>query len=546
MPALTKQEIAALKPVYLGPTWAKDERGNWILPKRTLGWEITRWCAEFLQNEDGNPWQFTLEQLRWLLWWYAVDEDGRFVYRQGVLQRIKGWGKDPLAAVLSIVEFVGPCRFGGWGADGSPLAVPERNAWVVVSAVSEEQTVNTMAYLPILMTGKLKKTYSIQTGSELYRALGGLNRLQAITRSYRSVEGKRTTFGLMNETHHWVSGNDGHKMRMVLDGNAAKRLSSRLLAITNAYVPGEDSVAETAREAYNRILEGSAVDTGIMYDSIEAHPATPLTPEALRIVLPVLRGDATWLDVETTIGFVSDIQNPPSQSRRMFLNQIVAEEDALYGAPEWGALEDTDNPLLPGDEVTLGFDGGKTDDATALVAVRESDLKAFVLGLWEKPDGPRGSDWQVPRDAVDSAVHEAFGAYSVLGFYADVALWESYISEWDRAYAAGLAIRSPLGKDAIGWDMRSSRKTSTMAHERLMRSVLDGKLRHDGDLRLRRHALNAKRRTNNYGVSFGKESRESPRKVDLYAALMLAHECMMDFRARGKRIKKRTNRATYY
>jgi hypothetical protein len=33
---------------------------------------------------------------------------GRFVYRKGVLQRMKGWGKDPLLAVICLVELVGP------------------------------------------------------------------------------------------------------------------------------------------------------------------------------------------------------------------------------------------------------------------------------------------------------------------------------------------------------------------------------------------------------------------------------------------------------
>jgi hypothetical protein len=42
-----------------------------------------------------------------------------------------------------------------------------------------------------------------------------------------------------------------------------------------------------------------------------------------------------------------------------------------------------------------------------------------------------------------------------------------------------------------------------------MRTILDGKIGHDGDLALLRHVLNARRRTNNYGVSFGKESRKA-------------------------------------
>lgn len=71
------------------------------------------------------------------------------------------------------------------------------------------------------------------------------------------------------------------------------------------------------------------------------------------------------------------------------------------------------------------------------------------------------------------------------------------------------------------------------------------KLFHDGDRALRRHVLNVRRRTNNYGVSFGKESSDSPRKVDLYAALMLGHEALYDLRTRAKKTRKRTGRGYF-
>lgn len=236
----------------------------------------------------------------------------------------------------------------------------------------------------------------------------------------------------------------------------------------------------------------------------------------------------------------------------MGLNQVVAEEDALYGPTEWDVLEHRDAVLLPGDEIVMGFDGGKTDDATALVAIRVHDQVAFVLGLWEAPDipterernGSRVNRWEVPRDAVDSEVHEAFRLYGVKAFYADVALWESHITDWSHKYGDRLSVTAD-GRTAVGWDMRMSLKRATMAHERLMRSIFDKKLGHDGDLSMRRHVLNARRRTNNFGVSFGKESRESPRKVDIYAALMLAHEALHDLRTRGKKVKELTRRGVF-
>ena len=80
------------EPVKIGPTWQKNPDGSWLLPEHTLGWEIAQWCTKYFLAPDGSPWKFSLEQLRWLLWWYAIDDSGRFIYRKGILQRLKGWG----------------------------------------------------------------------------------------------------------------------------------------------------------------------------------------------------------------------------------------------------------------------------------------------------------------------------------------------------------------------------------------------------------------------------------------------------------------------
>lgn len=555
---LSEEAIRELQHVYIGPTWAKNEDGSWHLPERTLGWEIAMWCSKWLRGMDGKPWRFTPEQLRFLLWWYAVDERGVFIYRTGVLQRMKGWGKDPLLAVISLVELVGPSRpkgiaFGAPeyheipGLGMHPKGVAHPQAWVQVTAVSQTQTTNTMAMFPILMSDDFIAHFNIKPGAELIRANGGKQRLEAVTSSYRAIEGKRTTFTLKNETHHWVTGNDGHKMAETIDGNSTK-MSSRWLSITNAYLPGEDSVAERERDAWQKVQDGRAHDMKMLYDSLEANPLTPLSPEALAIVIPIIRGDAKWLNVEDITMSVLNTQIAPSRSRRMYLNQIVAEEDAVYGPENWLPLEDPEAVLLPGDEIVLGFDGGRTDDSTALVAIRVRDHCAFLLLLEEKPDnwptGDGAPKWHVNTERVDSAVHEAFGKYAVKGFYADVALWESHIDDWAHAYREQLTVKAS-NSHAVAWDMRQSQQRATRAHERLMQTIFDGKLKHDGDADLRRHVLNAKRRSNNYGISFGKESRESPRKVDAYAALMLAHEALHDLRTKAKPQKARTGRGYF-
>ncbi|OJF11944.1 hypothetical protein [Couchioplanes caeruleus] len=167
------------------------------------------------------------------------------------------------------MEFVGPSRFSHFDGSGEPVGVAHPQAWVQVTAVNQAQTTNTMALIPSLMTDHVKRTYQIKEGAVLIRANRGRQRLEAVTSSYRAIEGKRTTFSLLNETQHWIHGNAGHLMYETIDGNATKR-DSRYLAITNAFLPDEDSVAERMREAWEKIREGRrtrARSTGRTVDS---------------------------------------------------------------------------------------------------------------------------------------------------------------------------------------------------------------------------------------------------------------------------------------
>lgn len=84
-------------------------------PNETLGYQIIRWAQKYIVQPDGDrageSWQFTPEQLRFVLWFYAISPDGTWKFSAATLRRAKGWGKTPLLAALAIVEFLGPCRF---------------------------------------------------------------------------------------------------------------------------------------------------------------------------------------------------------------------------------------------------------------------------------------------------------------------------------------------------------------------------------------------------------------------------------------------------
>jgi hypothetical protein len=542
---MTTETLSRVEPVHLGPTWERDpdHPSGWHLPKLTLGWAVLRWQATRLQHADGRPWRYSPEQVRLLLWWYSLEPSLRFSYRDGVVQRIKGWGKDPFAATIGATEFVGPCRpdltgrtvTDPWGNE-HPAAAEHPEAWVQCAAVSKDQNRNTMTLFPGLFTKAALDEYAIDLGKEIIYAHKGRCRIEAVTSSPRALEGGRPTFTLRNETHHWLSNNEGHDMDAVIDRNATKSPDggSRALSITNAYEPGEDSVAERAREAWENIRAGRYVDTGIMYDSLEAPPDAPLTAEAAPAVVSAVRGDSTWLDVDRIVSGILDPRNPPSRSRRFWFNQITATEDAWVSPQEYDLCK-SDRVVGIGEQVTLGFDGSKSDDHSALIAsLVEVDL-SFEIKTW----APAEHTNEVDRADIDHTIHEAFELYDVVGFYSDLHPWESYVDAWAEEFGDTLLVKAS-SSHPVAWDMRSRTAAFTAATESLHGAIVEQTWQHAGSRGMRQHFLNAKRAPNKWGISIRKEHRESSRKIDSVPATVLARLARMDYLALPERRRQRS------
>lgn len=585
------------EPVHLGPTWQRntawdgvDPLGEFVLPRWSLGWQVARWVSANLLNDEGAPFILTFEQVRFLLWWYAVDAEGRFVYRQGVLQRLKGWGKDPFAAVLAAVELVGPCRFAGWAtkdmADlgvqaGEPVARSNPRAWVQVAAVSREQTKNTMTIFGSLFTDECKAEHSIDIGKEIIYAYAGQRRIEAVTSSPKALEGNRPSLVIANETHHWVLANKGLEMNRVIRRNLAKGKggTGRVLAITNAFEDGEESVAERRRKTYEAAMERGVTPEGlgVLYDSIEASPKATLalpqkgtTPEGEPIwpsedevkayigaVIDAVRGDASWLDVDRLVGEILDEETTPAEARRFYFNQSDGAEDAwldpvaitrmIDPAAEELARTDGghrfDSRWIVGDDedVVLFFDGGKSDDSTALVGCRLSDGHVFTVGIWQRPSSRRRGVWRAPREEVDERFRYAMKRFKVVGAWADPShakddetgsfYWDAVIDGWHRDFHRELredlwAVRGSSGGSphSIMWDMTSPARTEhfIQAAERFIAEAealndveeIEPSFTIDGHPFLVSHLRNARRRATRWGTTLGKASRGSQKKID--------------------------------
>lgn len=602
---LEDDERWEVTPFSMGPVWtpnpqwdSEDEGDRWILPELTLGWQILKWVEDSILGDemdeitgDRLPFKPTPEQARFILWWYAIDERGRFAYREGVFQRIKGHGKDPLLAVIAFVELLGPCRFRGWATadmpeigvyENDPVARDNPVAWVQIAAVSEKQTQNTASLFAQMLRPELKKKYALDVGKTVTYAYHGARKIECVTSAPRSLEGNRPSFVIMNETHHWLANNDGHEMASAIKRNATKSKGgqARRLAITNAYDPSEDSVAQRRRESYEEQLAGLAYDSKVLYDTLEAPPDARIRPKKLHetgpdptddeikaylaAIIRAVRGDSTWLDIETILDDIMDTDSPAGLSRRFYFNQIVAAENAWVDPAAVAAAIDklvADQRRIPGhDELKVGwnivlpdepivafFDGSKSDDATAITGCRISDGYCFTIGIWSPPkQKDRAKKWLAPRGEVDSRVTEMFERFKVVGFWADPShatddedgthYWDATIDDWMMRYKDKLdpktwPTKGGLGAHAIMFDMASP--TNQKAFVNAAETTVDdfetlNRLEEfaptftiDGHPALVQHLRNARANpSNKWGISLMKMNRESKHKIDLAVCLV--------------------------
>ncbi len=486
---------------------------------RTLGWQVLAWTRAYLLQPDGpaagEPWIFTPEQARIVLRWYAIDEAGRFTYRRGVIRRCKGWGKDPVLAALAAVELCGPCRFGGWDSEGKPVAIEHPAPWIPVAAVSRDQTANTMRLFAGLFSPEAVAEYAIDLGKTIIYARG-CGQIEAVTSSARALEGKRPSLTILNESQEWIRSNDGHAMADAIRRNAAKSNdgSARTMEICNAHLPGEDSVAERGFEAWR--LAGGDVP-GLYYDSLESPPVHDLHDlEAVRAGLLAARGDSHWLDVDRLAAEVQDPTTPEHVSRRYYLNHVVAAAGERWIPREaWDACADS-RDIPDGETVMLAFDGSFSGDSTGIVACTVGDKPhLMVVACWESD----GTDWRSPVEDVEDMLREACRRWKVVEIAADP-------FRWQRSLQLLAAERLPVVEHP------QSRERMIPATTRTYEAVMNGTLTHSGDERLSRHVSNAVLKVSSRGGQLVKDSKDSPRRIDLAVCAVMAYSRAAEYRPR--------------
>ena len=507
------------------------------LPKLTLGWQILDWGSVFLAQPDGadkgDTWSYTREQAKFILWYYALDEKGKFLYRRALLARPKGWGKSPLLAAIASTELLGPVQFDGFDADGNPVGRPSYSPLIQLAAVSEAQTDNTMSLvIEMLAEGYAVDYYNLDIGKSRILVPGG--KLEPVTAQAKSREGQRPTFAVLDETHLWIPSNGGDKLAATIRRNLGK-INGRSVETTNAYLPGEESVAEDSQAYWESIMRGEVDNPGLMYDFRQAPANTPYERgEDRRKGLVQVYGDAAkenggWVDLDRIEQEMDDPATKEADGRRFYFNQITQGSLQWIDPVKWQACFDPHvRPLDVRDPITLGFDGGLRDDSTALIACRIEDGAIFPIHVWEKPDGSK--DWEVDFVSVDLFVRDTLENFNVIRMNCDPAYWQDIVGRWAMDF------------EGIVWEWWTNRKKAMAeSNERFHTAVMLGQMKHNNDPILTRHVLNAHIEETPWGDLLRKDIRGGSRKIDAAVASVLAFEARGEAIEDGFLAKKKKN-----
>lgn len=511
------------------------------IPFPSLGGQVVDWIKANLCHGPGDlrgePVRMDAEKeaLIWRMyevWPEDHPEAGRRRFKRCAVSLRKGSSKTELLAWIAAAELhpEAPVRTAYW-EHGEPIGGGVTDPYVPLVAYTAEQS-EELAYgalRVILQYSQVAKDFDI--GIERIMRIGGDGKAVALATAPDARDGARTTFGGCDETHRWTLPRLKMAHRVML-ANLPKRRTSDAwsLEITTAPAPGEGSVAEDTMDYARQVADGKIGDSRLFFFHRQASDNHDLSTEAgIRAAVIEASGPvAEWSDIDGICEQWRDPTADRSYLERVWLNRLVRSSDRAFDAGKWRELRREGYTVPDGAAITLGFDGARYNDATAIVATEIASGYQWLVGLWERPLNV--TEWEVPEPDVQAAMAAAFEKWEVWRLYADPPYWESQVAAWAGQW----------GSERV-YSWRTNRSTP-MAYsvKAFANAILAGELSHDGSAGLQRHVGNACRRTltlrDDQGVNLWtmyKERPDSPHKIDAAMAAVLSWQARQDAIATG-------------
>ena len=473
---------------------------------------------------------------------------GRRRFRRVRFSWRKGTAKTELMAWVAFVELhpEGPVRFDGWDASGDPVGRPVNDPYIPLLAYTQEQ-VEELAYGALMVVCQEGPDADLfDAGKERILRLGASGRADGkavpLANSPNARDGARTTFQGYDETHRLDTPRILEAYR-TMEANLPKRPLDDpwSLGITTAGVPGGGSVAEKDKDEAEAISKGAIERPRMFYFHREAGTSDPATGKPYDLSKYAHRIEAireasgpavaSWSDLD---GIAEQWDQPGADLRyleRTWLNRWTQADAQAFDAKRWrGELARPGEAIKPGEAVTLGFDGSRWKDMTALVMTSLRSGLQVPYAYWRPEDYAEG----VPVSEVDPVVDEAFDKFNVTRLYGDPAQgWEDSLSRWAGKHGDRRVL-------FFYTDSRNLRRTASMCRS-YAAAMKAGEVFNDGDDEMARHVGAAQKRdvrmTDEDGTPLWvmeKERHDSPHKIDLAMAGGLSWQARLDSIAKGE------------
>jgi len=460
---------------------------------------------------------------------------GRRRFKRVGISLRKGTAKTEKAAWIAACELHpdAPVRCVGWGARGDPtqpVGGGVNDPYIPMVAYTEEQS-EELAYgtlLVVIGEGPLASDFDV--GLQRIMRRSGDGKAVPLATAPDARDGARTTFQVFDETHRFVLPRLREAHRTMMANIPKRKLADAWsLEVTTAPSPGEGSVAEATMDYARAVASGKLTDSRLFFFHRQAGDGHDMTTkEGMReAVLEASGPAAEWSDIAAIVDLGLDPTMDRAYWERVWTNRLVRASDKAFDLERWRELARPGVVIADGELITLGFDGARYEDATALVATHVETGYQWLLGLWERPLS--ATDWAVPEREVDAVVAAAFERWEVWRIYADPYWWEGWLASWHARW----------GDRVMEW--KTNRLGQMAASlQNFSTAIQSGELTHDGNEDLARHIGNACRRLTNLRDGEGerlyvicKERPDSPYKIDGAMAADLSWEARTDAIAAG-------------
>jgi phage terminase large subunit-like protein len=458
---------------------------------------VIRWiqanciCGE--GDHFGEPVKLQAFQQLFLCMLFELKPDGRRRYRRALLEVPKGNGKSSLAAWIGAYQLA---------TQFSPV--------IPVAAASYDQAElifgdmrTTVRESPTLSQVMLPFEAEIQVKA-------GPGRAYKIAAVAGTNDGQRPSTFLADEIHEWVGGNK-ERVHLVISNGCSKRDGSLVL---NTTTPGHDrdTLAGRLHDYGVRVNDGEIDDPEFLF----VHWGCPadrydLSDDKQRA--QAVRDANPAADLFLNVADVSARYHQVPQNEWLRYHAGIWTTSAQAWLPDgaWTSCADLTVTIPDGADVCLGFDGSYNNDSTALVVVSCGETPHVdIVECWEK-DALDGADWVVPIVDVEASIRDACRRWQVREIVCDP-------FRWARTYQVLEAEGLPI----VEYPQSPSRMVP--ATQRFFEAVMNQGLSHSGDPRLARHVGNCVVKSDARGQRITKESKLSPRKIDLAMAAVMAFD----------------------